>query len=155
MGQVVVNGRAALRPPPMTKMGTGPRGLPLRLRTINLFRRGARSDAALGALRRAAWTDREAFDRVYAQAPDHDPWASADRRHLYRQRKYEHLVWLLPPGRRFREVLDLGCGLGVLSERVAPRCDRLLGLDLSPTARARARAGWAGRTRTPALRKGM
>lgn len=116
----------------------------MRLRDIQLFRRSARSDASLGALRKAAWTDREAFDRLYAQAPDHDPWASADRRYLYQQRKYERLMSLLPQGRRFREALDLGCGLGLLSERVAPRCDRLLGLDLSPTALARARARLGG-----------
>lgn len=111
-----------------------PHGLPLRLRDINLFRRSARSDASLGGMRGA-----EAFERLYAEAPGNDPWASADTRYLYQRRKYERILSLLPPGRSFARALDLGCGLGLLAERVAPRCRDFLGIDLSATALERAR----------------
>ncbi len=35
------------------------------------------------------------------------------------------------PGARFRAALDLGCGTGLMGERLKPLCDRLDGIDLS------------------------
>lgn len=35
------------------------------------------------------------------------------------------------PGARFRAALDLGCGTGLMGERLNPACDRLDGIDLS------------------------
>lgn len=119
---------------PRTGARVAPHGMPLRLRDINLFRRSARSDASLGGMRGA-----EAFERLYADAPGNDPWASADSRYLYQRRKYERILSLLPPGRSFARALDLGCGLGLLAERVAPRCRDMLGMDVSATALGRAR----------------
>ncbi|KQT54364.1 hypothetical protein ASG43_01785 [Aureimonas sp. Leaf454] len=39
----------------------------------------------------------------------------------------------------FDAALDLGCGTGLMGERLRPRCDRLEGLDLSPEMLSRAR----------------
>lgn len=42
-------------------------------------------------------------------------------------------------GRRFAAVLDLGCGTGLMGERLRPICDRLEGIDLSAGMLQRAR----------------
>lgn len=44
------------------------------------------------------------------------------------------------PAPRFAAALDLGCGTGLMGERLRPHADRLDGLDLSPEMLARARA---------------
>jgi SAM-dependent methyltransferase len=48
--------------------------------------------------------------------------------------------------RRFSRALEVGCGEGVLTELVAPRCDELLAVDVSQVAVERARQRMAGRT---------
>ena len=42
--------------------------------------------------------------------------------------------------RRYRNVLELGCGAGAFTRRLAEVADRVLGLDVAPTAIARARS---------------
>lgn len=44
------------------------------------------------------------------------------------------------PGRRFASALDLGCGTGLCGPLLAPRVDRLTGIDLAAGMLARARA---------------
>lgn len=114
-------------------------------RDIALFVRSARTDAGL---RRARATDGDpaAFDAAYAAG---DPWASADPRYLYQRRKYDVLMTLLPPGRRFGRVLDVGAGLGLLARRIAGRADTVTGLDISGEAVSQAAALHAD---TPNLR---
>ncbi|MGI4978579.1 MAG: class I SAM-dependent methyltransferase [Janthinobacterium lividum] len=114
-------------------------------RDIALFVRSARTDAAIRRAR-AAGGDPAAFDAAYATG---DPWASADPRYLYQRRKYDVLVGLLPPGRRFGRVLDVGAGLGLLARRIAARADTVTGLDISQEAVSQAAALHAD---TPNLR---
>lgn len=105
-------------------------------RDIALFVRSARTDAAIRRAR-AAGSDPAAFDAAYATG---DPWASADPRYLYQRRKYDVLVSLLPPGRHFGRVLDVGAGLGLLARRIAGRADTVTGLDISQEAVGQAAA---------------
>lgn len=99
---------------------------------IGLFLRSARSDARLLRLRHGS-PSASAFDRLYAEAPNNDPWASSDPRYRYQRRKYEVLASLLPK-RRFARALDIGCGIGLLTERLAYHADEVLGLDISRIA---------------------
>lgn len=105
---------------------------------IGLFLRSARSDASLERLHQAG-TSAEAFDRLYAGAPGNDPWASGSPTYRYQRLKYDTLSSLLP-ARRFSRALDIGCGLGLLAERLASRADHVLGIDISTVAIAAARA---------------
>ncbi|MBW0101205.1 trans-aconitate 2-methyltransferase [Pseudonocardia sp. KRD291] len=56
----------------------------------------------------------------------------------YEQQKYDRVVEALA-GRRFGRVLEVGCGEGDLSERLAGHTDDLVGVDISDAAVARAR----------------
>ncbi len=103
------------------------------LRDIGLFLASARSDARLQALRRQSTSCPIAFDALYRDAPQNDPWASSLPRYQYQRRKYDALVRLLPQ-RRFRRALDLGCGLGLLTERLARCAQEVIGIDVSSVA---------------------
>ena len=103
------------------------------LRDVGLFLTSARSDARLEALRSAHPACSAAFDRLYESAPQNDPWASGSPRYHYQRRKYDALVAMLPP-RRFRRALDLGCGLGLLTERLASCAEEVVGIDISEVA---------------------
>lgn len=104
------------------------------LRDIGLFLRSARTDAAIRRMRPTLGAA-GALEAVYAAEPD--PWASASPLYRYQRRKYEVLASLLPP-RRFQQALDLGCGLGLLSRHLAARAEMVLGIDIAPSAVARA-----------------
>jgi hypothetical protein len=58
---------------------------------------------------------------------DSDPWHFATSE--YEQRKYALTVAALPR-RRYHSAFEPGCSIGVLSEQLAPRCDRLLSTDI-------------------------
>jgi SAM-dependent methyltransferase len=73
------------------------------------------------------------FEDLYAR--EGDPWGFETS--PYERAKYDHTLGRLP-AERFGSVLEVGCANGVLTERLAPRCDRLLGLDVSQTALAAA-----------------
>lgn len=86
-------------------------------------------------MRRETSIDADWFEALYRDQGD--PWnfeASP-----YERAKYDHTLASLPQD-RFGSVLEVGCANGVLTERLATRCDRLLGVDVSPTALAAARA---------------
>lgn len=80
----------------------------------------------------------EHFERL-ARASE-DPWnyAGSD----YEQEKYRRTLAYLPE--RIGSALELGCSVGVFTAMLAPRCERLLALDFSPTALERARERVAG-----------
>jgi SAM-dependent methyltransferase len=108
-------------------------------RDIGLFLRSARTDASLAELR-ARLGNRGAFDAIYA---DGDPWESSNPRYLYQRRKYDVIASLVPR-RRFEAALDLGCGAGLLSRRLAARAETVLGMDISAAAVAQAERAHEG-----------
>jgi SAM-dependent methyltransferase len=77
-------------------------------------------------------------DRYAASA---DPWGLAER--WYEARKYALSVALLPR-QRYGTGFEPGCSIGVLTTRLASRCDRLLACDAVPDAVAATRARTAG-----------
>jgi len=79
------------------------------------------------------------FDRMYAAAAD--PWGLASR--WYEARKYAVTLALLPR-QRYRDAFEPGCSIGVLTEQLARRCDRLLACDVAPAAVTAARQRTAG-----------
>lgn len=105
------------------------------VRDIGLFLQSARTDARIvklsGTVGQAA-----ALETVYAESGD--PWASGSACYRYQRRKYEVLDGLLAD-RRFGDALDLGCGLGLLCRHLAARADRVLGVDVAPSAVAEAK----------------
>lgn len=75
------------------------------------------------------------FEDLYRR--DADPWSFETSR--YEAEKYAHTLASLPPG-PVASALEVGCSIGVLTAMLAPRCDRLLAVDVSETALAAARA---------------
>jgi predicted TPR repeat methyltransferase len=76
-----------------------------------------------------------------------DGYAAGFDEHLVHGLRYEapqRLVQLLPqpapPGGRWRQVLDLGCGTGLCARALSGRAARIDGVDLSPRMVAQARA---------------
>jgi SAM-dependent methyltransferase len=103
------------------------------IRDIGLFLTSARSDARLLALRQQTTGSATAFDRLYTDAPRNDPWAATLPQYQYQRRKYEALVRLLPR-QSYRRALDLGCGLGLFTERLARCAEQVVGVDISAVA---------------------
>jgi SAM-dependent methyltransferase len=79
------------------------------------------------------------FRRKYDASPD--PYQLADR--WYEARKYAISVALLP-AQRYSSAFEPGCSIGVLTARLASRCDRLLACDAIPRAVESARSRTAG-----------
>ena len=75
------------------------------------------------------------FDKLYGARPD--PWDYATS--PYEAGKYDAtLAALTRP--RYAAALEAGCSIGVLSARLAPRCDILSALDFSAAAVTQAEA---------------
>ena len=81
----------------------------------------------------------EYFEGVYAASSD--PWQFETS--PYEQEKYAATMAALPQ-RRFGHALEIGCSIGVLTALLAPRCDRLLALDVNKVALQQARQRLAG-----------
>ena len=79
------------------------------------------------------------FRERYGASPD--PYGLADR--WYEARKYALSVALLPR-ERYGAAFEPGCSIGVLTARLAARCDSLLSWDAVPDAVASARSRTAG-----------
>lgn len=79
--------------------------------------------------------DPDHFRERYAGSPD--PYGLADR--WYEARKYALTVALLPRA-RYAAAFEPGCSIGVLTARLASRCDSLLACDAIDSAVASARA---------------
>jgi SAM-dependent methyltransferase len=80
------------------------------------------------------------FEAVYAA--NDDPWGFETS--PYETAKYAATLAALPRA-RYADAFEIGCSLGVLSEQLAARCDRLLAVDVVAEVLARARArcrGW-------------
>lgn len=75
----------------------------------------------------------EHFERLARGSSD--PWRYATS--SYEQAKYGRTLAHLPE--RIDSALELGCSVGVFTAMLAPRCERLLAVDFSPTALAHAR----------------
>lgn len=69
------------------------------------------------------------FEALYQSNPD--PWDIHES--WYERRKQEILLACLPR-HSYGQALELGCGTGELTARLAQRCDCVLAIDLSPTA---------------------
>jgi predicted TPR repeat methyltransferase len=89
------------------------------------------------------------FERIYADDPD--PWRFATSE--YEREKYAVTVAELPR-ERYRSGFEIGCSIGVLTERLAARCDALLSVDVAerPLAQARARCAHLPQVRCERLR---
>lgn len=74
------------------------------------------------------------FERKYAADPD--PWRFASS--AYEATKYEATLRALPRS-TYGRALEIGCSIGVLSERLADRCASLLAVDVVDGAVAQAR----------------
>ena len=79
------------------------------------------------------------FEARYRADPD--PWGYLVSD--YERRKYAATLAACGPG-PFACALELGGSIGVFSEMLAPRCQRLVTVDVSPTAVANARSRLAG-----------
>jgi SAM-dependent methyltransferase len=75
----------------------------------------------------------EYFEARYAANPD--PWSFETS--PYEAAKYAATLEALPR-RTYRSALEIGCSIGVLTERLAPRCADLLAVDVSDRALRRA-----------------
>lgn len=75
------------------------------------------------------------FANLYASNPD--PWGFATS--AYEHEKYEATLASLPR-QTYGSVLEIGCSIGVLTQRLAQRCSHLLALDVAPSALDTARA---------------
>ena len=76
------------------------------------------------------------FERLYHSNPD--PWGF--KTSIYEQIKYQQTLAALGE-RRFVSGLEVGCSIGVLTQMLGTRCERLLGLDIvaAPLQEARCR----------------
>jgi SAM-dependent methyltransferase len=79
------------------------------------------------------------FDAMYARSDD--PWSFETSE--YERAKYARTIAALG-GRSYRSALEIGCSVGVLTAELARRTGRLLAVDLSEKALARARTRNAG-----------
>jgi SAM-dependent methyltransferase len=86
-------------------------------------------------------TPREYFDDLYARTDD--PWGLDAR--FYEQRKRAVLLAALTRP-RFRNAFEPGCATGLLTAKLASRCDHVLAWDIARSAvdQTRARLGDAG-----------
>jgi SAM-dependent methyltransferase len=83
--------------------------------------------------------DQSYFDALYSRDPD--PWSFATS--PYEDGKYAETLSVLPR-QHYAHALEVGCSIGELTWRLAPRCERLDAVDLAEAALAQARARNAG-----------
>ena len=79
------------------------------------------------------------FEAIYDRDPD--PWRFATS--TYEARKYAATLAALPKP-RYRRAFEVGCSIGVLTQRLAARCDSLLAVDMVELALEQARRRCAG-----------
>lgn len=86
------------------------------------------------------------FDAMFEQE---DPWGFAS---LWYEARKRDLVMAALPERHYARVLEAGCATGMLTLRLAARCDALLAVDLSARAIERTRERVGARRHVTALR---
>lgn len=89
----------------------------------------------------------EHFERLARESED--PWNYETS--AYEQSKYRRTLAFLPTSTG--RTLELGCSIGVFTEMLAPRCNRLVAVDFSPTSLDRARKRLAGQPRIEFLER--
>jgi SAM-dependent methyltransferase len=87
---------------------------------------------------------REMFDREFASR--RDPWNFGSPRELERLHRALDMLDTVRGGSRFRKALEIGCAEGVFTELLAPRCESLLAVDITPIALSRARERCRGQS---------
>lgn len=87
------------------------------------------------------------FDDLYAGNPD--PWGFESK--PYEREKYAATLAALPRP-HYAAALEIGCSIGVLTEQLAKRCDRLVALDAAEAPLARAQQRLAGQAHVEILR---
>ncbi len=92
-------------------------------------------------MRKTRTLEPDYFEDLYRSDPD--PWRFASS--PYEAEKYARTLAALGPD-RVRSALEVGCSIGVLTEQLAARCDRLVATEASPTALDLARRRCAGAT---------
>ena len=75
------------------------------------------------------------FEQMYRQSDD--PWSFATS--AYEEAKYTATLEALPK-EQYQNAFEIGCSIGVLTYRLAARCDRLLAVDVVARALRQARA---------------
>ncbi len=75
------------------------------------------------------------FDEIYTQSSD--PWGYLTSN--YERGKYDATLAALPAA-GYRSGLEIGCSIGVLSRRLAVKCEQMLAVDISAVAVERARS---------------
>jgi predicted TPR repeat methyltransferase len=83
--------------------------------------------------------DQHFFDELYQR--EADPWRFETSE--YEHAKYARTVAALPHA-HYANAFEIGCSLGVLTERLAERCEKLLATDVSAAPLERARVRLAG-----------
>src|SRR6266481_8183661 len=78
---------------------------------------------------------RDFFEDLYVKSADPFDFETT----AYEAAKYQHTVAILPRD-RYQQGIEIGCSIGVLTSRLAEKCDQLLGIDISGRALERARA---------------
>lgn len=73
------------------------------------------------------------FDALYRE--NSDPWKFETSE--YEANKYAATIAALPQA-HYRSVFEIGGSIGVLTQKLADYCDRLLSIDISPIAQQRA-----------------
>jgi SAM-dependent methyltransferase len=77
--------------------------------------------------------DGDYFEQIFAA--DEDPWGLDSK--VYEAAKFDDSVAAIA-GRQYASGFEVGCAQGALTRRLAPMCDTLLAIDISPTALKRA-----------------
>ena len=116
-------------------LASPPRNFFMTIRDIAFWIRSARADSRLNRLRLGRGAA-SAFDQLYAGL--NDPFGAELSQYRYQQRKYNSLLSMLPR-RPYRNVLDVGCGLGTFTRKLAPFAEHILGTDISAEAIGQAR----------------
>ena len=84
--------------------------------------------------RHAHETARSFFEELWQRG---DPWELEAS--PFEQARYGRVLAMLD-GRHYGSALELGCAAGAFTRMLAPLADRIVAVDISPTAIARARA---------------
>ncbi|MFM9264328.1 class I SAM-dependent methyltransferase [Tychonema sp. BBK16] len=74
------------------------------------------------------------FDEIYRQSSD--PWRYTSS--FYETSKFRTTIRSLPKV-RFKNAFEIGCAIGVLTQKLAKKCDRLLSVDYSEVGLEEAR----------------